>query len=167
MGATIFRLEEYSEEEDAMQAAQDRGGTIDPPSEIHSSFLLLDPFNQFTAEGEEAEVSIALSGDPPSGSRIYRASPQSDFSFVGLDTEVVDGRAIASTNQGGIFVVASQPNVALIAGLSVFGAVMFLILLSVGGLIVYFVIRRDKWQKTKQNVYKAKMKVTRSFAKQV
>lgn len=167
MGAVVFRLEEFSEEEDAMQAAQERGGTIDPPPEIHSSFVLLDPFVQFTAENEEAEIVIDLPGDPPSGSRIYRASPQSDWSFVGLETEVVDGRALASTNQGGIFVVASQPNVALIAGLSVFGFVMFLILLSIAGLVVYFILRRDKWQKTKQNVYKAKMKVTRSFAKQV
>ena len=150
-----------------MQAAQDRGGRINPPSDTQSAFVALDPPEVFTAEGEEVEIAIVLADGAPSRTKVFRASPQSDWSFVELGTEVVDGRAVASTNQGGIFVAASQPNVALIAGLSVFGVFMFIIILSVGGLIIYFVVRKDKWQKTKENVYKAKMKVTRSFAKQV
>ena len=96
-----------------------------------------------------------------------------------------NGNAYAQTNQGGVFVAAfatvpslatsaSTPSLAtsghstlgVALGVSFGVTILFVVTCGVA-VAVYFVVRSEKWKKTKDNVRKTKTKVSRSFAKQV
>ena len=169
-GAIVFNIEEYSNSSTALEQARTRT-TIEqfsPPPEERSSYLLVDPLDQFTTPGQMVEVNIALNDDnPPGNTNIYRANPGSRWTFQRLTTKINGDRAIASTDQGGIFVAASPQDTALIAGLTVMGVFLLFIIILPLSVVIFFLIRRDKWQSLKESTRKTKVKVTRSFAKQV
>ena len=96
-----------------------------------------------------------------------------------------NGNAYAQTNQGGVFVAAfatvpslatsaSTPSLAtsghstlgVALGVSFGVTILFVVTCGVA-VAVYFVVRLEKWKKTKDNICKTKTKVSRSFAKQV
>ena len=152
-------------------SAEEMLGISEPSGETVSSYVFVHPPTRFpnaNQNGGAATISIPIDTSVSSDNiRIYRANVASDWEFVELDTRVEDDMAYADTSQGGIFVANAELNAGLVAGVVVAAFVLLVIGLAVGGLVIYFLVRRDKWQKTKQNAYKIKMKVTRSFAKQV
>jgi hypothetical protein len=164
-------MSEYRNGEDAIADLGDRaqdGELLNEPSVITSSYVSVDPPTTF--EGVNSMATIRMEFDSQlveSGISIYRANLNSAFVFQALDTDVVDGMAVAQTDQGGIFVVGSGVNFALVIGLSVMGVVLLIIILMVVAVVIYFVARPDKWKSTKTGVKKTQMKVKRSFARQV
>ena len=136
-----------------------------------SSFIYVSPDTQFqdldTSNGETATIAMPFDSSISSDITIMRANAGSRWQYVELDTRVEDDTAYAETSSGGVFVANGQINSGLIAGIVVAAFVLLVIGIAVGGVVIYFLVRRDKWQKTKENARKFKQKVTRSFAKQV
>ena len=138
--------------------------------------MLVTPIENFAAAGQTATIVIDINDTAPSSTRTYRANPGSNWNFVNLTTEVRNGNAYAQTNQGGVFVAAfaTVPSLAtsghstlgVALGVSFGVTILFVVTCGVA-VAVYFVVRPEKWKKTKDNICKTKTKVSRSFAKQV
>ena len=165
--AMEFRMDQFpnaSSVEETLDISTPSGGRV-------SSFVLVTPTTRFTDSSDGGMGMIAMPIDPSIASsdniQVLRANAATDWNFVALDTRVEDDMAYADTSSGGIFVVNGEVNAGLVAGIVVAVLIVLVIGLTAGAVVLYFVIRRDKWQKTKDNVRKAKTKVTRSFAKQV
>lgn len=164
-----------SEYRNSSQAVEDvRGNTVkgeklNEPPILHSPFVAIFPPRTFDGAMSPAKISIDLDSSLAGSSNvhIYRSNMESAFAFTQLETSIVDGRAVANTNQGGVFVAGSQVNYGLVIGLVVTGVVLLLFAIIVVGVIVYFVARPEKWQSAKTNVKKSQMKIKRSFARQV
>ena len=161
-------MDEYSDAD----TAEEMTGVKEPSGETVSSFILVTPSGQFpgidTENGQPATIAIPVDTSISSDNiRIMRANAASNWDFVHLDTRVEDDMAYADTSSGGVFVANAELNAGLIAGIVIAAFVLLVVGIAVGGVVIYFLVRRDKWQKTKENVRKMKQKVTRSFAKQV
>lgn len=168
MGPTEFRMDQFPN----ASVAEDMLGVKDPVGDSLSDFVLVSPTTQFPnsnlEDGDPATIAIPIDTDVSSEDiTIMRANDASNWEFVELNTRVEDGMAYADTRQGGLFVAKSDVNVGLIAGVVVAAFVLLVVGIAVGGLVIYFLVRREKWQKTKENARKMKIKMTRSFAKQV
>lgn len=168
MGPSEFRIDQFAN----ASLAEDMLDIDDPSGDSVSDFILITPTTRFPnsnlEDGEPAVVTIPIDTSVSSDNvKIMRANDASNWEFVELDTRVEDDMAMADTRQGGVFVAKSDVNVGLIAGLVVTAFVLLVIGIAVGGLVIYFLVRRDKWEKTKENARKMKFKVTRSFAKKV
>ena len=169
--AVEFRLEEYANPDDAVQAVQSVAeppdGNFRTPSNVVSPYVLVNPVTNFAAAQQTATIVIDIEDSASADTEIYRANPSSDWNFVRMSTEIRDGSAYAQTDQGGVFVAASGLNtIAIAVGVSV-GAVLLVVVLCGIAITVYFAVRPEKWRKTTDKVRKTKTKVTRSFAKQV
>ena len=166
-GPRHFVIEEFPDE-NQLETMTTISATSDG-SQTVSSYILVNPTTQFdSTNGGLATISIPIDPSLASGDvRIMRANAASRWDYVQLDTRVEDDMAYADTSSGGVFVANSELNSGLIAGVVVAAFVLLVVGIAFGGLVVYFVVRRDKWQKTKENTRKLKQKVTRSFAKQV
>lgn len=164
--ASDYRMDQF-ESEDELESMTDARGSSD--GERVSSYILVSPPTQFDSKnGGRATVAIPIDTNVASDNvRIMRANAASRWEYVELDTRVEDDTAYTDTTSGGVFVANSSVNSGLIAGVVVAAFVLLVIGIAVGGLVVYFIVRRDKWQKAKENTKKFKQKVTRSFAKQV
>lgn len=165
----VITISEYRDPEAALAAvqelAQDDAELLNHPANVASAYVRVEPTVQFTGMGE---ISVSLDDALiTSGIALYRANPNSNWIFTELDTAIVEGKAVAQTNQGGIFVAGSGVNYSLVVGLSVAAVVLVVVALMVVATVVYFVVRPEKWQSAKTNVAKTQMKVKRSFAKQV
>jgi hypothetical protein len=162
-----YSIEEFTDK-DQLEAMTDVRAVSDA-GETVSSYILVSPPTQFDSQnGGMATIAIPIDTNVASGDvTIVRANAASRWEYVELDTRVEDDMATADTSSGGVFVVNSQINSGLIAGVVVAAFVLLVIGIAFGGLVVYFVVRRDKWQKAKDNTRKFKQKVTRSFARQV
>lgn len=151
--------------------AEDMLDISEPSGETVSDFVLVTPHTEFpdldTSEGKTATIAIPIDTSVETDIRIMRANAASNWEFVELDTRVEDDMAYADTSAGGVFVANAEINAGLIAGVVIAAFVILVIAFALGGVVIYFLVRRDKWQKTKENVRKMKYKVTRSFAKQV
>ena len=167
----MITMAEYRSGEAALDEVGDRaleGELLREPSVVVSSYISVSPLTTFTGADGMATIRIKFDSQlVESGISMFRANPSSAYVFERLDTEVVDGSAVAQTNQGGIFVVGSGVNYDLVVGLSVAGVVLLIVILIVVSTVIYFVVRRDKWRSAKDGVKKTQMKVKRSFAKQV
>ena len=167
----MIRMDVFRDPQDAMTEVMEGAGSeenVNPPGNTVSQFIRIDPPRMFDGVMSAATVTISIDEKAENDrTTIYRASEQSGWMFEPLDTEIVDGRAVASTNQGGIFVAASGVNYGLVVGVVVAGVVLLIVILAVIALVVYFVVRPEKWRSTKDNVHKAQTKMKRSFAKQV
>lgn len=167
----VITLMEYRNASAAVadvEGLANEGELLNAPANLNSPFVSVFPHDRFEGATGMGEIAIML--DPSvshSGVTIHRASPNSDYVFVQLDTQIIDGRAVAQTNEGGIFVAGSGVNYSLVVGLVVAGIVLLLVAIVVVGTIVYFVARPEKWQSAKNNVKKTQMKMKRSFARQV
>ena len=169
--AVEFRLEQYADSGAALQAVQSVAvppdGEFQTPPNVVSPYVLVNPVTNFAAAQRTATIVIDIDDSASTDTQIYRANPSSDWNFVSMSTEVQDGRAIAQTDQGGVFVAASGLNtIAIAVGVSV-AVVLLVVVLCGSAIMVYFVVRPEKWRKTTDTVRKTKTKVTRSFAKQV
>ena len=159
-----YSIEEFTDKDQleamtGVRAVSNGGETV-------SSYILVSPATQFDSQnGGMAKIAIPV--DTNVDVTIMRANAASRWEYVDLDTRVEENMAEADTSSGGVFVVNSQINSGLIAGVVVAAFVLLVIGIAFGGLVVYFVVRRDKWQKAKDNTRKFKQKVTRSFARQV
>ena len=167
--AVEFRFEVYTDPSD---------GNFRILPNVVSPYVLVTPFENFAAAGQTATIVIDIDNTAPNSTRIYRANPGSNWSFVSLTTEVRDGNAYAQTDQGGAFVAAfaTAPTLATPAsgrntlgialGVSV-GVIIFIVVACGAAVGVYFAVRPEKWRKMKDNVRKTKTKFSRNFAKQV
>ena len=167
LGATDFRMEQFPN----ASLAEAMLGISEPDGETVSDFIFITPHSEFpdidTGNAETATVAMPIDTSVETDIKIMRANAASNWEFVELDTRVEDDMAYADTTAGGVFVANAEINAGLIAGVVVAAFVLLVIAIAIGGLVIYFLVRRDKWQKTKDNVRKIRYKVTRSFAKQV
>ena len=167
----FFTMKEYRNQSAAVADVEDlaaQGELVNTPPNLNSPYVRIDPPTRFNGAMSKAEISIQLTeGESSMGVTIRRANPGSAWVFTDLDTQIVDGRAVAQTDEGGVFVAGSGFNFGLVIGLVVAGVVILLVAVIVIGTVVYFVARPEKWRSTKSNVKKTQMKMKRSFARQV
>lgn len=164
-------MSEYRDADAAIAEVEDLaqdGELLNAPPVIISSYVGVEPHTQFEGAAGMAKISVEFDEQlVERGIRLYVANRMTNYVFTALDTTVENGRAVAETNQGGIFIAGSGVNYDLVVGLSVAGVVLLIVILMVVGTVIYFVVRPEKWKSTKSNVKKTQMKVKRSFAKQV
>ena len=164
--ANMVSMEEYQEPADARQLIVEMSGSApsNEPDDKVSNVITVYPLNQFAGAQREATVMIEV--DPTAvrdGTMVYRASPQNGWSYVPLDTQIIDGKAVAQTDRGGVFVAAVGLSTGAIVGVVISAIILILIATIVVGVIVYFVYKPEKWKSTKIHVKLAK----KSFAKQI
>ena len=169
-GPSMITMSVYQDPNSAIADLTDRaadGEALKPPANKASDYVRVDPLTTFPTATKPATISIRLDGGITTGVTVRRANQNSAWIFTELDTEIVDGQAMAQTDQGGVFVAGSPINYGLVVGLVASGFVLLLIAIIVAGTIVYFKVRPEKWQSTKASMKKAQMKMKRSFARQV
>lgn len=138
-----------------------------PPNEA-SGYKRVDPVTVFEGAKGQATISIDLDSTiDTSNVVIQRASSISAWVFEPLDTQIIDGKAVAQTNQGGYFVASTPVQYGVVVGIPIAIVVVLLIVVIIIGVLVYFRVRPEKWASAKENVHKTQVKVKRSFAKQV
>ena len=114
-----------------------------------------------------ADLSIEITDSNDVGNtQIYFAGESNRWTFRSLETEIVDGKAVAQIDSGGIYVVAGS-STSLIVIIVVVVVLLVIISLVIVGVVVFFVVRKEKWQSVKDGVGKAKKKVALSFANKV
>ena len=166
----MFNMEEYADSNEASDFVMAMSGTrtTNEPGNQVSSVLSVQPFTQFAGAQREATIMIEVEDSSArDGTKIYRASPTNGWSFVALDTQIVDGKAVARTNQGGIFVAAAEVSTGVIVGVVIAAVIIILIVIVVIGLSIYFASRPEKLKSTKERLVKTQNRLKRSFAKQV
>ena len=138
--------------------------STDAPGNVESSYVLvrLEGSDMLTP-GTGNEVDIALDiGSASSSTKIYVSNVNTQGTFRELDTKIENGMAIASTNEEGVYVAASPAIAAYITvGTIVF--VLLVVVIAVICVIVYFRVRRDKWEKVTNSL----SGVSRSFQKKI
>ena len=163
----MMEFENADEARDMIEATA--GGTPrNEPSNKVSSSLTVQPYTRFTGAQNEAQISIDL--DPTAdrdGTVIYRASAMNGWSYVALDTQIVEGRAVARTDQGGIFVAAAEVSTGTIVGVVVSAFILILVGVLIVGMFIYFKTQPEKWRSAKDKMLQSQNKLKRSFAKQV
>ena len=168
--ANALNMMEFEDEGQARDTIVEMAGaapTNEPGNKVSPTVTIL-PFNRFAGAQREATISINL--DPTAdrdGTKVYRASANNGWSYVALDTQIIDGKAVAQTDQGGIFVAAAEVSTGTIVGVVVAAFVLILVAVLVVGLIVYFRTQPDRWQSTKEKLSQTQNRLKRSFAKQV
>ena len=106
----MFYMEEFSNPNEASNFIMEVSGfrIINTPDSQVSPVLGIRPFTMFPGISREATISMAIEPSAArNGTTIYRASGPSGWYFVALNTQIINGKAVARTNQGGIFVVAA------------------------------------------------------------
>lgn len=152
----------------ADSAAVDNPSLQNAPPILTSPYISVEPHGVFSGASGKAKISINFDpGLVESGTSMRFAGPSNAYVFTAVDTQIIDGQAVAETDEGGIFVVGSNVNYDLVIGLSVAGVVLLIVILMVVGSVIYFVVRPEKWKSAKGTVKKTQMKFKRSFAKQV
>ena len=166
----MLNMEEYDDSDAAREFIQEMTGaspTAEPSNKV-SNTLTVQPFNRFAGAQGEATIMIDVDSDSArEGTTVYRASANNGWSYVALDTQIIDGKAVAQTDQGGIFVAAVQVSTGTIVGVVVAAVVLLLAITIVIGLSIYFVSKPEKWRATKERLVQTQNRVKRSFAKQV
>ena len=170
MEPNMLNMEEYQDSEDARQFVQEMTGaspTNEPANKV-SPTVAVQPFNRFAGAQMEATITIEVDADAArDGTQIYRASAMNGWSYVALDTQIIDGKAVAQTDQGGVFVAAAEVSTGVIVGLVVLAVIIIILILSAIGTTVYFVSKPQKWHSAKDRLVQTQNRLKRSFAKQV
>ena len=109
--------------------------------------------------------TISMKVDDTSDTRIVRYNALNGWNGQELESQVSGDMVSAQSDQDGVFVASSSPNQYVLIG-AVVGSIV-VVLLIFGAIILFFVIRRDKWQQVKQSVKSTKTGITRSFASKV
>ena len=171
VAANEFRVTDIADREAAMTDIENLAGVgvaVNLPGNEASGYKRIDPVTIF--EGAEGMGTVSIDLDStidPSNVVIQRASSVSAWVFEPLDTEIIDGRAVAQTDRGGYFVVSTPVQYGLVVGIPIAIVLILLIVVIIIGVLVYFRVRPEKWASAKENVHKTQVKVKRSFAKQV
>ena len=157
-----FRIEPISNTTEAERRA------ASPPGQTVSSFYSIYPYESFDSNGQggRGQVSFEISDSSSPNTRIYAATPSNNFVYQPLDTEIREGRAVATVEEGGVFVVTTP----IATAFAIVGAVLvILVIISIAviGVVIYFAVRRDKWTSAKAKVSTGMKSFTRSFAKKV
>ena len=166
----MLNMEEYTDANEASDFVMQMSGfrTTNEPANQVSSVVSVQPFTQFNGAQNEATISIDVeSSSARDGTKVYRASAANGWSYVALDTQIVDGKAVARTDQGGVFVAAAEVSTGLIVGVVIAAVIIILIAVVIVGVLIYFRSRPDKLKSTKESIVKTQNRVKRSFAKQV
>lgn len=166
----MLNMEEYQDPDDAQQFIMEMTGSEprNEPDNRVSPVISVQPFTQFSGVREMATISIDIDESAENGeTTIYRASPQNQWSYAALDTQIINGKAVAQTDQGGVFVAAAQVSTGLIVGVVIAAVVLILVITVVIGVTIYFVTRPEKLKSTKEHLVKTQNRLKRSFAKQV
>ena len=166
----MLNMEEYANADEASDFVMQMSGsrTTNAPGNQVSSVISIQPFTQFNGAQSDATISIDIDESAArEGTVIYRASPVNGWSYAALDTQIIDGKAVARTSSGGVFVAATAVSTGLIVGVVIAGVVLLLVIVIVVGLAIYFRSRPDKLKATKEKIVKTQNRVKRSFAKQV
>lgn len=106
----MFYMDEFSNANEASNFVMEMTGsrTINTPDNQVSPVLRIQPFTSFPGSSREATISMAIEPSAArNGTTMYRASRPSGWYYVALNTQIINGKAVARTNQGGIFVVAA------------------------------------------------------------
>ena len=109
--------------------------------------------------------TITMKVDDTTDAKIVRYNSENGWNGQELDTQVSGDMASAQSDQDGVFVATSSPNQYILIGALVGSLVV--VLLIIGAIILFFVIRRDKWEKVKSSLKNTKTGITRSFASKV
>ena len=166
----LLNMEEYQEPEAATQFIREMTGASlsNEPANQVSRVVTIQPFNRFAGAQREATIMIDVNADAArEGTKIYRASAMNGWSYVALDTQIINGQAVAQTDQGGIFVAAAEVSTGVIVGVVVAIVVVIILVIGVIGMTVYFGSKPEKWRSTKDKLVQTQNRVKRSFAKQV
>ena len=162
MSAAMFTMEEYHDIEEALSSyfgdgssrkkRQTTSYSTDPPGDVKSSYILI------TSDGDSetltpdtqnsVTISMMLDDDARSDTKMYIANKNTGGSFRELDTNVENGMATASTNEGGVFVAASPVITAYITVATVL-FVLAVISIAIIAVVIYFRVRREKWHRVK------------------
>jgi len=158
----MFVMQEWPEDMAQAATSQLSGRNLALPDNPVSETVTVETMGGNQQGSFSVSLSVSEENDEV---RILRYSASNGWNARELDTEVSNGMATARTDQGGVFVASgSSPNYVLIGALV--GSLLVVILI-IGAVIIFFIVRRDKWQKVKSTVKNTKTNVTRSFASKV
>lgn len=176
--AAIIQMEEFDDADSALKAyfgtadssrrkRQSDGSTYstDTPGTVRSSFILVasDSGDSLSPDtGMSVTLSLKLDSGAGSSTKVYVSNENTQGTFRELDTRVENGMAIVSTDEEGVY-VASSPAVAAYITVGTVLFVLIIVAIAVVGLVVYFRVRREKWERVKNSV----SGVSRSFQKKV
>lgn len=157
----MFVMQEWPNEIAAQGVREFAGRDIELPEDSTSNVVTV------TTEGgrQVKPFTITMTVDDTTDAKIVRYSAANGWNGQELDTEVSGDTASAQSDQDGVFVATSSPNQYVLIGALVGSLVV--VLLIIGAVIAFFVIRRDKWRKVKSSLKNAKTGITRSFASKV
>lgn len=158
--AKVFQMHKFTNESEAQRMTNNNKS----PGRTVSDYYLIDDFE--TSEGTSAEVEIAIDDSTATNVKIYRANANSNNVFQELSTKTVDGKAVASTDEGGVF-VAGTPVVAVYIIVATIVFLLLIIVIAVVAVAIYFRVRPEKWKATKSKVSGGMTSIKRSFAKKV
>lgn len=159
---TVFVMQRWPDNLAEQAVREYAGQSVALPSDSRSSDVVT-----VTMEGgkQERPFTITMTVDDTTDVKIVRYSAANGWNGQELDTQVSGDQASAQSDQDGVFVATSSPNQYVLIGALVGSLVV--VLLIIGAIIIFFVIRRDKWRKVKSSFKNAKTGITRSFASKV
>ena len=158
--ARVFQMHMFTNESEAQRMTDNNKS----PGRTVSDYYFIDDFE--TSMGTSAEVEISIDDSTATNVKIYRANANSNNVFQELSTKTVNGRAVASTDEGGVF-VASTPVVAVYIIVATIVFLLIVIIIAVAAVVIYFRVRPEKWKATKSKVSGGVTSIKRSFAKKV
>lgn len=126
-----------------------------PPGDVQSSYIVIytDTSSDMLTPDTQNEVTISLKLDrgAPADTQIFVSDRSNPCTFRKLETIVHDGTATASTSEEGVYVAATPAVTACVTTATVLLAVITL-LIGMILVIVYFSLRRGRWERVKTSV---------------
>ena len=171
MKAETFRLEKFASEEEALDGIKEMtGNSADTtPGQARSDYyyFVSDSGEEITTDtSQRVEINIELNDGLGRSPTVYIANSRTQGTFKALDTKVENGVAKAYTDEGGVVVVSAE----IVTQYVIIATVSFLLIIfitAVVATVIYFRVRRDKWEKVKGKVSGGMNNIKRSFAKEV
>ena len=157
----MFVMQQWPDDLAPAATRQLSGRNLDLPDDPVSEYVTVERMGG----KQEGMFSVTLSVSEENDVHIIRYSGANGWNARELDTEVSNGMATAQTDEDGVFVASGSPTNYVLIGALVGSLVV--VALIIGAVIIFFVIRRDKWQKVKATFKNTKTNVTRSFASKV
>ncbi len=116
---------------------------VNLPENQASGIKKIDPTGQLpqTSRSMMATVGIDLDDPTTTSAVILQANENNFWVFEPLETEIVDGRAVAQTDSGGYFVVSTPLQYGLVVGIPVAIVVILLVAIIALLLVIYFRVR--------------------------
>jgi len=157
----MFVMQQWPDDLAAAATRQLSGRNLNLPDDPVSDYVTVE-----TMGGKQNGMfMVSLSVNEENDVHIVRYSASNGWNPQELDTEVSNGMATAQTDQDGVYVASGSPTNYVLIGALV--GSLIVVALIIGAVIIFFVIRRDKWHKVKATLKNTKTNVTRSFASKV